>query len=62
MQTSQTKLLTMFMLCSAVALGACATDSATTSDDPDTSSDDAANTTITKDPVTRRGPVLDCDT
>lgn len=51
MQTSWTKLLTMLTLCSAATLGACATDNASTSDDPDASSD-AANTTLTKDPLT----------
>lgn len=47
MQTSWTKLLTMLTLCSAATLGACATDNANPIEDPD-----AANTTITKDPLT----------
>lgn len=46
MQTSCAKFLTMLTLCSAATLGACATDDANTSDD------DAANTTLTSDPLT----------
>ncbi len=46
MQTSCAKFLIMLTLCSAATLGACATD------DTNTSDDDAANTTLTTDPLT----------
>ena len=55
MQTSWSKLLAMLTLCSAATLGACVMDDANTSDDPDVSSDDAAETTHTTDPLTGEG-------
>lgn len=52
MHISKNKLLVMLALGSAVALGACATDDANTSDDSSTVSEDAVNTTLTSDPLT----------
>lgn len=55
MQTSWSKLLAMLTLCTAATLGACVMDDANASEDPDVSSDDAADTTHTTDPLTGEG-------
>jgi peptidoglycan hydrolase-like protein with peptidoglycan-binding domain len=52
MQTSWSKLLAMLTLCGASTLCACVIDDGNASDDPDVSSDDAAETAHTTDPLT----------
>ena len=55
MQTSWSKLLAMLTLCGAFTLCACVMDDGNASDDPDVSSNHAAATAHTTDPLTGEG-------